>query len=116
MQSKLSYSSGYVTGTTTASYVTIAKFDTRGCGYQGKTHFILTNAAASKAMLYKITGYLGDPTTEVGTPIVLKAETSIAASAAVDNVTYIVTPYAAVVFEVKNDDGVTTYSLEWCTL
>jgi len=113
MNVKLATNSGMKTGTTTASYVVAATLDTRGCGYQGKTHFILTNTGTSKAMLYKITGYLGS---ESGTAIALKAEASIAASGAVNDVTYIVTPYAAVVFEVKNDDGATTYSLEWCTL
>lgn len=113
MDAKLATSSGIKTGTTTAGYVVAATLDTRGCGYQGKTHFILTNTGATNSMYYKITGYLGSTS---GTAIALRAETSIAAAGSVDDVTFIVTPYAAVVFEVKNNAGATTYSLEWCTL
>lgn len=116
MDAKLATSSGLKSGTTTAAYVVAAKIDTRGCGYQGKTHFILRNTGATNSMYYKITGYLGDASGEIGTAIALKAETSIAAAGSVDDVTYIATPYAAVVFEVKNNAGATTYSLEWCTL
>jgi len=113
MNVKLATNSGIKTGTTAAGYVVAATLDTRGCGYQGKTHFILTNTGATNSMYYKIIGYLGS---ESGTAIELRAESSIAAAGSVDDVTYIVTPYAAVLFYVKNNAGATTYSLEWCTL
>lgn len=114
MDVQLACSSGLVTGTTTASYVEALHIDTRGCGYQGKTHFILKNTG-SNSMFYKINAYLGDPSGTIGTAVAITAETSIAAGATVNDATSIAANYAAVIIYVENNAGVTTYSLEWCT-
>jgi hypothetical protein len=117
MELTVANKSGMVSGTTTAAYVKILTIDTRGCGILGKTRFLLANTHATLTMKYKIDGYLADTTggDAGGQAIALKAETSINAATTVDDITYIVMGYAAVVFSVIDNSGHATYQLDYTT-
>jgi hypothetical protein len=108
------FRSGSVTGTTTATNTAVVNIDTRGCGYQGKTLFLIKNTGATNTIYYQINGYLADPSGTVGIPVAIKAQTSIGTSTLVTS-TDTAQPYASVQVLVQNNAGASTYQIDWCT-
>lgn len=106
--------SGTTSGTTTSTsaYTEIARFDTRGCGWQGKTVVFIRNTGAAQTLHYKIDGYIANTT---GIAQALRAETSVATTTTTTDTTAIVYPYGVVIISVKGNSGNTTYTVEWTT-
>ena len=108
------FKSNIVKGTTAAAYAKAVIVDTRGCGYQGKTLFLIKNTGATNTIYYQINGYLADPSGTVGIPVAIKAQTSIGTSTLVTS-TDTAQPYASVQVLVQNNAGASTYQIDWCT-
>jgi len=106
--------SGTVSGTTTSTvtYTEIARFDTRGCGWQGKTVVFIRNTGASNTLHYKIDGYIANTN---GVAQALRSETSVGTSTTTTDTTAIIYPYGVVYISVKGNSGNTTYSVDWTT-
>ncbi len=106
--------SGTVSGTTTSTvtYTEIARFDTRGCGWQGKTLVLIRNSGAAQTLHYKIDGYLVNAG---GLAQALRSETSVAITTTTVDSTAIVYPYGVIVISTKGNSGNTTFTVEWTT-
>lgn len=107
--------SGTKTGTATSTsvYTEVARFDTRGCGWQGKTVVFIKNNSATYTLHYKIDGYVANTT---GAALALRAETSVAISTTTTDTTAVVYPYGVVIISVKGNSGQpVSYTVEWTT-
>lgn len=116
MDVKRASKSGVLTGVTTASYAEALRVDTRGCGALGKVLIMIKNTGESWDLNYKINGFPGDSTGEVGGQYVaIKAETSLGQGVAATNADTD-KEYAAVVVYVANAEATpTTWQIDHCT-
>ena len=107
--------SGTKSGTTTSTtvYTEVARFDTRGCGWQGKTVVFVTNKSGTQTLHYKIDGYVANTS---GAALPLKAATSVPISTTTTDTTSIVYPYGVIILSVKGNSGQPIdWTVEWTT-
>lgn len=101
------------TSSSTSVYTEVARFDTRGCGWQGKTVVFIQNKSGANTIHYKIDGYIANTS---GTALALRSETSVATSTTTTDTTAVVYPYAIVIISVKcNSAQPAAYTVEWTT-
>ncbi len=113
-ETRIANKCGTFSGTTasTSVYQEVCRFDTRGCGYQGKTYVLIRNTGAAQTLHYKIDGYLVNTN---GLAIACRAETSVAVTTTTTDSTAVVMPYGVVIISVKGNSGNTTYTVEYTT-